>query len=1063
MRKNLLMKIAPALVACLPLAMYAQESINVNALKVENKISPYLYGANIEDVNHSIYGGLYDQRIFGESFEEPVTGSPLKDFDFFEGDWSVSEDGVVSVARHGGAKMINNSVSLGDSYVEVELKFNTEGGENAGLVIHVTKAGNGADAFRGYEVSISRDGKQLILGRHDNNYRELAKGELSINPDEWNKLAVKTVGATLEILVNGTSIITCTDDDPIMSGYAGLRTWHSDASFRNMKVTDENSIVDFEAYGGNWTVADGVLSVARHGGAKLVHKETLGDSSVEMEMKFTTDGGDSAGFAIHVTDPKEGADNFNGYEVGISRDGKKLIFGKHEYNWQSISETPIDIVPTEWNKLKVKTVGKKFEIYVNDELTTSYEDPTALLEGGVGFRTWNADVSFRNLKIERDGDVKDITLRAESKQSDLKLMQNPAYFKISSMWDAIVSKDAVVNFAHITDDAYNTNCSQEVDFVSGTGVAGVANRSLNKWGIAVKQNQTFKGFLFLKGEVSGKVYVALQNVDGTKEYAVQEIDGITSDWKKYTFELTSNTEDVNSRLAVYIKEPGQFRIDMVNMMSSEEDQFHGAPFRKDIAEAMVEQKLTFLRYAGTMIECDGYRFKSMIGPREDRPVYNGRFYGYASHGFGIEDFLNYCELSGFEPVFAVNSFETAEDMAFMIKYLKGDISTPEGKMRADNGHPEPYHLTYIEIGNEEVLGGDNADQYMDYVRRFTDIYQAIHSIDPTIKFISSAWWRPESEDNMRDVFECLDGMADYWDYHPWADSDELGGHVEREMKQMQEMFLKWNPNTTMKCALFEENGNSHNIRRALGHVTIQNAARRMGDFVLATCAANALQPYKQNDNGWDQGTVFFTPSQVWGMPTYYAQKMASENHKPLLVQSEAPASLDVVAATDENCDQVVLYVVNKNAEAVEANVNVAGKNDTKQVRTITLSGQLNDVNTPSEPERIVPVAETLDGVDNINYSFKPYSYTIMIFDNKSVGISDVTEDSYLVVSADKQIVIRSAGNENTPYEVFSLAGASIAKGQVAASGEASVNCQAGAYLVALRTVDGTKVYKVIVR
>ena len=58
MRKNLLMKIAPALVACLPLAMYAQESINVNALKVENKISPYLYGANIEDVNHSIYGGL---------------------------------------------------------------------------------------------------------------------------------------------------------------------------------------------------------------------------------------------------------------------------------------------------------------------------------------------------------------------------------------------------------------------------------------------------------------------------------------------------------------------------------------------------------------------------------------------------------------------------------------------------------------------------------------------------------------------------------------------------------------------------------------------------------------------------------------------------------------------------------------------------------------------------------------------------------------------------------------------------------------------------------------------
>lgn len=66
----------------------------------------------------------------------------------------------------------------------------------------------------------------------------------------------------------------------------------------------------------------------------------------------------------------------------------------------------------------------------------------------------------------------------------------------------------------------------------------------------------------------------------------------------------------------------------------------------------------------------------------------------------------------------------------------------------------------------------------------------------------------------------------------------------------------------MKCTILEENGNLHNMQRALGHATILNTTRRMGDFLLTSCAANTLQPYLQNDNGWDQGQVFFTPDRV---------------------------------------------------------------------------------------------------------------------------------------------------------------------------------------------------------
>ena len=73
----------------------AQEAtISINASKVENKISPYLYGACIEDVNHEIYGGLYDQKIFGESFEEPVRGFTFDHFTAYEGYWQPQNGGV---------------------------------------------------------------------------------------------------------------------------------------------------------------------------------------------------------------------------------------------------------------------------------------------------------------------------------------------------------------------------------------------------------------------------------------------------------------------------------------------------------------------------------------------------------------------------------------------------------------------------------------------------------------------------------------------------------------------------------------------------------------------------------------------------------------------------------------------------------------------------------------------------------------------------------------------------------------------------------------------------------
>lgn len=781
--------------------------INVDVTKVEQEITPYLYGACIEDVNHEIYGGLYDQKIFGESFEEPVPNAKFEDFTSYEGNWSILNN-EVNATSHPGAKFVYHKKEIAEGSVSADVKF-SGGGENAGLLLRVSQPGNGADSFNGYEISLASNGEKIVIGKHKQNFEHIKDVPVSCNPSVWNNLKAVMKDGKIEIFLNSKSVFVFDDNDSdLKTGYPALRVWNSNAAFRNLKLLSGNE-----------------------------------------------------------------------------------------------AET----------------------------------------------------VSFNTIPTKQ----------------------------ISYQWDAYEVGNVKANYNLDTKEAYNGNNSQIIEMISGQGTVGIANSSLNRWGIAVREGQEFQGRLYLKSNnYNGKVTVALQSEDGKKEYAKQQISDITGQWGKYSFALTSNSTDKKARFVVFIDQPGKVWIDQVTLMTTGEDQFKGLPFRNDIGQAMVNQKLTFLRYGGTMINAPEYRFKKMIGDPDKRPPYRGHWYRYSTNGFGIEDFLKFSEAAGFKAAFAVNIEETPEDMADMIEYLNGPVTSEWGKIRAQNGHPEPYHVEYIGIGNEEVLfNGDRADEYDHYIERFNLLHAAIKSKDPSVKLVCTAWWRPDSP-SIEKVFKAMDGKADYWDYHPWADALTSGKTVEAELKQMKELFLKWNPNTTMKCAIFEENGNTHNMERVLGHVTLQNAVRRMGDFVLTSCAANALQPYLQNDNGWDQGQVFFTPSQVWGMPPYYAQQMASEHHLPWLVNSDITdesGKLDVTATRSEDGKEVVLHVANLGDKTIATRLDIKGLKNIKNVKSITLSGELKDRNTPEEPEKFVPVEKKMKNKASQVYEILPYSYTIFVY------------------------------------------------------------------------------------
>ena len=149
-----------------------QTVIHVNTDQVLNHITPWMIGSCIEDVNHEIYGGLYAQRIFGESFEEPPNVAPIVGWSRFGGNWRV-ENGALHVAADAGAKLVRAMPVVGDGSVSCEVRFADGQGDNAGLILRVSDPHTGPDPWIGYEISLSTRNKALVLGKHQHNWQPL--------------------------------------------------------------------------------------------------------------------------------------------------------------------------------------------------------------------------------------------------------------------------------------------------------------------------------------------------------------------------------------------------------------------------------------------------------------------------------------------------------------------------------------------------------------------------------------------------------------------------------------------------------------------------------------------------------------------------------------------------------------------------------------------------------------------------------------------------------------------------------------------------------------------------
>ena len=390
----------------------------------------------------------------------------------------------------------------------------------------------------------------------------------------------------------------------------------------------------------------------------------------------------------------------------------------------------------------------------------------------------------------------------------------------------------------------------------------------------------------------------------------------------------------------------------------------------------------------------------MIGPRDRRPPYRGTWYPYSSNGWGILDFLNLCEAAGFLGIPVFDMDETPQDMADFVEYVNGPETSAWGQKRAADGHPQPYRLRHLELGNEEAVNDA-------YWRRFKPMAKAIWAKDPELILVVGDFaYNGRITDPYkfqgapaitslaahRQIFELAQAHRRpvWFDVHVWNNDpknpDELGGGIIG-LRDFIAALGQLVPAADYKVCVFEENAGNHTLRRGLAHAHAINELERSGDRIPIVCAANCLQPDGQNDNDWDQGMLFLNPAQVWGQPSYYVTRMISQNYLPCCVQAEverATGVLDVTPKKSEDGRTLTLQVVNLESQAVPVRLDLDGYVPAQAAATVfELAGNLGDANTAQDPQQIIPHQrqwrhDWKEG--GLRYSFPGYSFTIIRFE-----------------------------------------------------------------------------------
>ncbi|MBN2213645.1 MAG: hypothetical protein JW723_05320 [Bacteroidales bacterium] len=308
--------------------------------------------------------------------------------------------------------------------------------------------------------------------------------------------------------------------------------------------------------------------------------------------------------------------------------------------------------------------------------------------------------------------------------------------------------------------------------LSGSTVYGVQQS-----GLVLRAGRSYTGRVILSGDAGAIIKVSLVWGPANDDRQVIQIPPLTEDYLKYPFIFTAGADAENGRLEITGTGSGSFRIGAVSLMPA--DNIQG--FRSDLVALLRELNSGIYRWPGGNMLA-GYDWRDGIGDIDRRPPrYDYAWNAVESNDVGTEEFLVLCDLLSIDPYICVNiGFGDAFSAARWVEYVNGSEDTPMGRIRAFNGHPEPYSVEWWGIGNEMYgqwqLGHMSVEHY---ILKHNMFAQALLDVDPNIKLIASGATPFETSTTARhhrkplpDKLPYKYGSREDWSYQLLANSSD---------------------------------------------------------------------------------------------------------------------------------------------------------------------------------------------------------------------------------------------------------------------------------------------------
>jgi alpha-N-arabinofuranosidase len=548
---------------------------------------------------------------------------------------------------------------------------------------------------------------------------------------------------------------------------------------------------------------------------------------------------------------------------------------------------------------------------------------------------------------------------------------------------------------------------------------GIANAGY--WGIPVKPNTRYRASFYAKSAGAGGVplTVSIEGVDGKTIYAQAESGRISGEWQRYSVTLTTGAgvkPTADARLVIATESPGTIWFNQVSLFPpTYKDRPNGN--RVDLMQKLVDMKPAFLRFpGGNYLEGETvatrFKWKETIGPIEQRPGHRGTWGYRSSDGMGLLEFLEWCEDMGAEPVLAVFAGyalhgETipggpdlqpfVQEALDEIEYVTGDVSTKWGAQRARDGHPAPFKLRYVEIGNE-----DGFEKQKTYDGRYTQFHDAIRAKYPQLKLISTVNgkdWLSQQQHLSSRVPDLVD--EHYYYDHPPEMMIEAARYDSYERKGPKVFIGEW---------AAREGKPTTNLHSALADAAFMTGMERNADVVEMSCYAPLLVNVNPGGMQWSSDLIGYDVQSSYGSPSYHMQKMfshylgnvslpvaaehvvaqtwqppARQETPQLLPPTRQVPTMFFSATKSDQRSEIYLKVVNAlgTAQAVQVDLAGAGKVAAEGKAIVLGSANKEDTNTIAEPAKVVPVTSKARGLGKqFSYSFAPYSVTVLVLSTR---------------------------------------------------------------------------------